>query len=71
MAAKMQDHRMKMETVLSKARLLEEEKQNATMDYDLRNRRGLASQMVSQTAKKPQKGKPPVSSGKAIFKSRA
>ena len=37
------------------------------MEYDLKNKRGLAS----QTAKKPQKGKPPVSSGKAIFKSRA
>lgn len=62
---------MKMEAVLNKAAKMEEEKQNATMDYDLKNRRGLASQMSSQTAKKPQKGKPPVSSGKAIFKSRA
>jgi hypothetical protein len=49
MAAKMQDHRMRMETVLSKARLMEEAKQDATADYDLKNRRGLAS----QTAKKP------------------
>lgn len=70
MASKMQDHRMKMEAGLSKARLLEEEKFNATLDYDIKNKRGLASQM-SQTAKKSQKGKPPVSSGKAIFKSRA
>lgn len=44
---------MKMEAVLSKARLLEEEKSNATMDYDMKNKRGLASQMASQTAKKP------------------
>lgn len=71
MAQEMQDHRMKMEAVLSRARLLEEEKQNATMDYDLKNKRGLGSQITSQTAKKAQKGKPPVSSGKAIFKSRA
>ena len=67
MAHEMQDHRMKMEAVLGRARLLEEAKEDATMDYDLKNKRGLAS----QTAKKAQKGKPPVSSGKAIFKSRA
>lgn len=71
MAHEMQDHRMKMEAVLSRARLLEEEKENATLDYDLKNKRGLGSQMTNQTAKKAQKGKPPVSSGKAIFKSRA
>jgi hypothetical protein len=36
---------MNMEARLNKARLLEEEKQNATMEYDLKNRRGLASQI--------------------------
>lgn len=38
---------MKMEAVLNKARLIEEEKQNTTMEYDLKNKRGLASQMNS------------------------
>ena len=47
MANEMQDHRMKMEAVLSRARQLEEEKQNVTLDYDLKNKRGLGSQMTS------------------------
>jgi len=50
MNAKMNDHRMKMENILNRAQLMEEEKEQATTEYDLKNRRGLAS----QTAKKAQ-----------------
>ena len=63
----MYEHKMKMEGALSKARIREEEKKQVTQQYDLKNRRGLTSQS-SLTA---QKGKPPVQSGKAIFKSKA
>ena len=67
MMQKMYDHRMKMENMLNKAKNMEEEKKQATDTYDLKNRRGLTSQAHAQTAKK----KPPVQSGKAIFKSKA
>jgi dsDNA-binding SOS-regulon protein len=66
MLQKMYDHRMKMEAQMNKAKTLEEEKKQATESYDLKNKRGLTSQ-VSKTAQK----KPPIQSGKAIFKSKA
>jgi len=66
MTSKMYDHRMKMEAVLNKSKAMEEEKRQATSQYDLKNKRGLTSQ-ISQSASKP---KPPVS-GKQIFKSKA
>ena len=68
MAAKMNDHKMKMEAVLNKAHDLEEVKKQITQEYDLRKKRGLTSQ-INQTEKKA--SKPPVQSGKAIFKSKA
>jgi len=49
-----------------KAKTWEEEKKQATQQYDLKNKRGLTSQ-AGLTASK---AKPP-SSGKAIFKSKA
>jgi len=71
MNAKMNDHRMKMENILNRAQLMEEEKEQATTEYDLKNRRGLASQTAKKAQQSKEKGKPPVSSGKGIFKSRA
>ena len=44
MTSKMYDHKMKMENMLNKAKALEEEKLQATNDYDLKNKRGLTSQ---------------------------
>ena len=67
MTAKMYDHRLKMEGILQQASAMEEEKKQATGQYDLKNRRGLTSQ-ANQTASK---AKPSVQSGKAIFKSKA
>jgi hypothetical protein len=49
-----------------RAEKLEEEKSAAMKEYDMKNRRGLTSQ-ISNTAKK---GRPPIQSGKAIFKSK-
>ena len=63
MTSKMYDHKMKMESQLNKAELLEEEKREVTKQYDLKNKRGL----TSQTAAKPKSN----ISGKAIFKSKA
>jgi hypothetical protein len=56
MVNKIHDHKMQMEFVLRKAQGLEEEKKQTTQQYDLKNKRGLTSQ-ISSTA---QKGKPPV-----------
>ena len=67
MSSKMYEHKVKMEGALGKAWAREEEKKQATQQYDLKNKRGLTSQ-ASLTA---QKGRPPVQSGKAIFKSKA
>ena len=39
----MNDHKMKMEAVLSKASKAEEEKRQVTQQYDLKNKRGLTS----------------------------
>ena len=63
----MYEHKVKMEGALGKARAMEEEKNQLTQSYDVKNKRGLTSQ-ASVTA---QKGRPPVQSGKAIFKSKA
>ena len=68
MVEKMNDHKMKMEAVLNRAADMEEVKKQATAQYDLKRKRGLTSQ-IHQTEKKAQK--PPVQSGKAIFKSKA
>ena len=59
----MYDHKMKMEVMLSKAKVMEEEKKQATREYDLKNRRGLTTQM-SNTAQKTKASKP-------VFKSKA
>jgi len=67
MASKLHDHKMRMEADMNKASKWEEEKRQATQQYDLKNKRGLTSQ-VNQTASK---AKPPMQSGKAIFKSKA
>jgi hypothetical protein len=67
MTSRMYEHKVKMEGALGKARAMEEEKNSATSQYDVKNKRGLTSQ-ASLTA---QKGRPPVQSGKAIFKSKA
>jgi hypothetical protein len=66
MTSKLNDHKMRMEADMGKAKTWEEEKRQATQQYDLKNKRGLTSQ-VNKTASK---AKPP-SSGKAIFKSNA
>lgn len=68
MQEKMNDHKMKMEAVLNRANDMEEVKKQVTAQYDLRKKRGLTSQ-INQTEKKAEK--PPVKSGKAIFKSKA
>ena len=66
MQGKINDQKMRLEAALNKAQGLEEEKKQVTSQYDLKNKRGLTSQNQSNTAKKP-----PVQSGKAIFKSNA
>lgn len=43
MKAKMYDHKLRMEGILSKAAKIEEEKKQATEVYDVKNRRGLTS----------------------------
>lgn len=63
MTSKMYDHKMKMESILNKAAVMEEEKNEVTKQYDMKNKRGL----TSQTAAKPKSN----ISGKAIFKSKA
>lgn len=67
MSSKMYDHRLKMEAILNKAKYMEEEKLEATERYDVKNRRGLTSQVSAPVPK----AKPPVQSGKAIFRTRA
>lgn len=72
MAAKMHQHRLRIEEQLNKADILEEEKREVSKAYDKKNRRGLTSQ-ISATEKKKSgaAGKPPVvQSGKAIFKTK-
>lgn len=73
MASKIHDHKMKMEAVMSKAKTMEEEKRQATQQYDLKNKRGLTSQNQANPNLTAQKAKPPVAnqSGRAIFKSKA
>lgn len=66
MQEKLYDHRIKLEAKLMRAEKMEEEKNAAMKEYDLKNKRGLTSQ-ISQTTKK---GRPPIQSGKAIFKSK-
>lgn len=56
MSSKMYDHRLKMEAILNKAKVLEEEKKQTTEKYDVKNKRGLTSQASSAA----QKSKPPV-----------
>lgn len=53
MTTKMNDHKMKMENVLGKARVMEEEKKQATQQYDAKNKRGLTSQLSQTAQKKP------------------
>lgn len=60
MAAKMQEHRLKMEAMLSKAEELEEEKREVSKAYDKKNRRGLTSQMAATEKKQPAASKPPI-----------
>lgn len=51
MKAKMYDHKLRMEGILSKAAKMEEEKKQTTEKFDVKNKRGLTSQ-ASQTAQK-------------------
>jgi hypothetical protein len=44
MNSKMYDHKLKMEGIMNKARVMEEEKKQTTESYNVRNRRGLTSQ---------------------------
>ena len=62
MRQKMQRHRLEMESILEKAEAFEEQKKSDLLEYDKKNKRGLTSQMTEK--------KPPVKSGKAIFKSK-
>lgn len=52
MQGKINDQKMRIEAALNKAQGMEEEKKQVTSQYDLKNRRGLTSQ-ISGTAKKP------------------
>ena len=59
-----------MESMLNRADELEEEKNEVTKTYNLKNKRGLTSQIGGTTKKPGPAEKPPVSSGKAIFKTK-
>ena len=51
--------------------MLEEEKREVSKAYDMKNKRGLTSQISATEKKKTGAGKPPVvQSGKAIFKTK-
>lgn len=45
MTSKIQDHKMKMEYIMRKAEVMEEEKKQTTQDYNMKNKRGLTSQI--------------------------
>lgn len=45
MTSKIQDHKMKMEYIMRKAEVMEEEKKQTTQEYNMKNKRGLTSQI--------------------------
>ena len=68
MSQMMYSHKMKMEAQMNKVNSLEEEKNQRSYEYDIKNKRVLPSQANDK------KQKPPMSAqkaGKSIFKSRA
>ena len=56
---------MEQEAALNQIRKLEEEKSQATLQYNLKNKRGLTSQINKQMSHTDKKDKPPISSSAA------